>query len=543
MRQWIQRTLPMVADSSDGLPPLIASLLRPEAYPHPVEAVQLVETHISWVLLTGHWAYKIKKPIDLGFVQAGCLSQRQHFCREELRLNRRLAPDLYCAVVSVLGPAERARISLVEAADGLIEPAVRMRQFPARSLLSRCLADGVPRSSFAQLAEDLARFHRRAEAAPVGGRFGNVEAVVEPVETNLRVLEEEVSSATSRHLLARHRAWLASEASRLGPRFRERLRDGAIRECHGDLHCGNVHRRDDGSLEVFDAIDFNPGLRWIDPISEMAFLAMDLQVLGEPAAAACLLNRWLECSGDYAGMDLWRWYSAYRAMVRAKVTALRQRQAPNPANQDEMERYLARAAAMESAPGGGLVLMHGLSGSGKSFCSEQLVASLPALRLRSDLERARAFGRLPGQESWRHDADPYSPEVNAWLFGQHLPALTQRLLSSGFHVIVDATFLRQRERQQMLSLASRLQRPAWIVACHCSDATAAQRLIRRQQQGRDPSEADLAIRQRQQRWLEPLVGSERSRCLPFDEGDDPEALAVQLRQRLRADAASLRNKG
>jgi len=184
----------MVADSCDGLPPLIAALLLPEAYPHPVEAVQLVETHISWVLLTGNWAYKIKKPIDLGFVQAGCLSQRQHFCREELRLNRRLAPDLYCAVVSVLGPAERARISLVEAAEGLIEPAVRMRQFPAPSLLSRCLADGVPRSSFEQLAEDLARFHHQAEAAPVGGRFGSIDAVVEPVETNLRVLEEEMRS-------------------------------------------------------------------------------------------------------------------------------------------------------------------------------------------------------------------------------------------------------------------------------------------------------------------------------------------------------------
>jgi len=529
----------MVADPSHTLPTLIKALLRPEAYSHPVQELQLVETHISWVVLTGRWAYKIKKPVNLGFVQASQLEQRLHYCREELRLNRRLAPELYRAVLPVIGPEATARIlpcdleSYQQQGGDLIEATVQMKQFPAASLLSSYLQQNpLPESCFETLAEELATFHLQAGRASSEGRLGSVEAVVEPVRTNLRVLEEQGGQAPLSRSLHLHRSWTSREANRLQHRFQERLLDGAIRECHGDLHCGNIHRRQDGSLEVFDAIDFNPSLRWIDPISEMAFLSMDLQALGHPDAAAIVLNRWLECTGEYGAMDLWRWYFAYRAMVRAKVNALRHRQASDPKTWQSMEAYIARASAMEAPPRGGLVLMHGLSGSGKSTVSRILLAALPAVRLRSDLERARAFGRLPLQPGWRTETDPYSPEVNDWLFGTHLPLLTQRMLSSGFHVIVDATFLRKRERQRMLSLAKQHGHPALIVACDCSDATAIERIRQRQAEGRDPSEADLTVRERQKHWLEPLDERERQRTVQIGEHDELHDLAARLKQRL-----------
>jgi aminoglycoside phosphotransferase family enzyme len=535
----------MLADSPDaqtpyGQPPLIKALLRPEAYPHPVESVQLVETHISWVLLTGLWAYKIKKPIDLGFVQAATFEQRLHYCREELRLNQRLAPDLYAAVDSVVGPAESARILACDPDQArrnqqdLLEATVRMHQFPSRSLLSNCLNEPLPDSCFEELADSLAQFHHQAARATSTGPLGTASAVIEPVQTNLLVLDQRTPKGPIHAALARHRTWTEQESKRLSPRFQQRLEAGAIRECHGDLHCGNIHRRADGKLEVFDAIDFNPGLRWIDPISEIAFLVMDLQVQQQSGAGAILLNRWLECSGDYRAMDLWRWYFAYRAMVRAKVTAVRQGQQPNATLMGRVSDYIERAAQMEQPAKGGLVLMHGLSGSGKSTLSRFLVGALPALRVRSDLERARAFGRLPLQVGWRTDPDPYSAEVTAWLFEQRLPELVESLLSSGsgFDVIVDATFLRRREREWMRLLAKRMDRAMVILHCQCSDATASTRIQQRQALGRDPSEADCSVRERQKQWLEPLDLQEQAQSVVFQEGDRPSNLLPVLRSKL-----------
>ena len=522
-------------------PSLIQALLRPEAYPHPVQAVELIETHISWVLLTGVFAYKIKKPIDLGFVQAATLRQRLHYCHEELRLNRRLAADLYLGVVAVVGSSDQACILASPnppLGDSMLEVAVKMRQFAPDQLLSTALAHHphtVGSAALTNLAWTLGRFHRLAPSASPEGPFGMPAQVIEPVMTNLSVLNRLVSDPNQRDQLEQHWRWTEQQQHHLWARFEARHQEGEIRECHGDLHCGNIRLTDQGELEVFDAIDFNPNLRWIDPISEMAFLVMDLQIRHARSLAMTTLNAWLECTGAYAGMDLWRWYHAYRAMVRAKVSALQMDQS-QPASsiqrlRHDLSLYLQTASDDEAPALAGLVLMHGLSGSGKSTLSAQLCVSLEAIRIRSDRERRRAFEPSATAPAL-FTGDPYRAEISRWLFDHHLPKLTERCLMSGFVVIVDATFLRQRERQTMLDLAARHNRPTAIVHCSCTDAIARVRLAQRSQRDDDPSEADIGVRQRQQHWLEPLAAHEHARTVHADASTPLWAVERALKQLL-----------
>ena len=536
--------------TNQNQPALIQALMKPEAYPHPVKVVELVETHISWVLLTGSYVYKLKKAVHLDFVDATTLKQRLHFCQEELRLNRRLAPDLYLGVTRILGPVDRAKVfdenleSIDPSTKGVVEIAVKMRQFPVSRLLSVYLSDGVLKTeSLKRLAFDLAEFHLSVNTAVADGDFGGFDAVINPVHANLRVLDQLTLPEPLDLWLEEHRAWINSMQSELALRFEQRLNAGAIRECHGDLHVGNIHLNNDGRLEVFDAIDFNPSLRWIDPISEMAFLVMDFQVHDHQGDAMVILNEWLEHTGDYKAFDLWPWYSAYRALVRAKVSGLQWQQLCSQSQHDSVDHqrlqrlrkdlnlYIQRAREVQLTKAPGIVLMHGLSGSGKSFLSEQLYQQLPAIRLRSDVERQRAFGRRPLQKTLGFEkgsmtrggstplfqGDLYRPEVTNWLFDQCLPSLTQCCLSSGLTTIVDATFLRERERQRMFALAREQGCPIAIVACECSDSTAQERIATRMGMGTDPSEADLSVRELQKAWIQPLTSYEQDLTVSFTE--------------------------
>lgn len=527
-----------MAAASEGQPPLIQALLRPGAYPHPVKTVELVETHISWVLLTGTFAYKIKKPVRLSFVDAATLAQRVHFCQEELRLNRRLAPSLYLDVVPVLGPEVDATMGAIPLAPASsdphnhtqspshpahpwIEAAVKMRQFSPNDLLAKQLKENrIDHDQLRTLAWTLGRFHQEAAVASNESPYGRPNSVCEPVFTNLSTLDALVKDPQQRALLAGHRHWAEAEQDRLAPRFWARQRSGNIRECHGDLHCGNIRSQTMGDLEVFDAIDFNPGLRWIDPISEMAFLVMDLGLRGSQQQALELLNAWLECTGAYDGLDLWPWYCAYRAMVRAKVSALQASPTTTAERlqilKADLELYLKTAAANEHPPHGALVLMHGLSGSGKSHLSHQLIGPLKAIRIRSDRERARAFDACGGQPP-QFTGDRYRPQVSQWLFHEQLPRLVEPALLSGYSVIVDATFLRQTERHVLTSLAKRMNRPWAIVHSHCSDATAQRRLEQRHREGTDPSEADMSVRLQQHQWIQALTDHELEHTVMADD--------------------------
>ncbi len=494
---------------------MVGSLLRPAAYGHSVApgGPQLLETHLSWVLLSGPYAYKLKKPVAFGFVDFSTAERREQACRDELRLNRRLSPERYLDLVPVYGPAETASfVAPVDTPPGSNRPAaviawaVRMVQFDQSQLLPAALAAGqVDQAAIRELAARLARFHRDAAIAGSGTPWGKPEAVVQPVLDNLTALAD-CPAATS--VLAPLASWINTQAKALTAWFEQRQSDGHIRECHGDLHLGNMLLGPAG-IEVFDALEFSESLRWIDPISEMAFLVMDLAVRGRADLGSLLLNGWVEATGDGAGLRGWAWYSVYRALVRAKVSWLRLKQphlAPSERSQlqTELGRYLTLAMDWIQRQPQPLLLMHGLAGSGKSTIAAQLSRRLGAVVFRSDVERKRLFGLWGVSPTRQLQGELYGPEASRHLYGIALPALVEAASAGGLAVIVDACFLRRSERQRMVGLAGQLGIPVQIVVCEAPEPTLRQRLLERAAAGTDPSDANAEVLERQHQWLEPL---------------------------------------
>jgi aminoglycoside phosphotransferase family enzyme/predicted kinase len=505
---------------------LIEALLQPAAYDHPVRCVELIETHISWILLTGEYAYKLRKPVNLGFVDFSTPERRHWFSLEELRLNRRLAPELYVEVRSIHGPVRSAHLG---GTGAVIDTVVKMRQFSQSQLLPAVLERGELRSDHLEhLAGDLARFHADAAVATADSGFGSALAVTAPALENLKVLEQLAPERLERLPLA---AWTRAEAARLQEHFQQRLLQGAVREGHGDLHLGNM-LFSGGRIRVFDCLEFSPTLRWIDVSSDMAFLAMDLRQRGRSDLAGVVLHHWLEASGDYDGLRAWRWYRVYRALVRAKVAALRLNQSRDAAAAEscrrELGRYLEVASASAEAPQGRLVICHGVSGSGKSDLARRLCRQLGWIRLCSDIERRRLFGRWGSlMPATPLHGDPYQPEVSELLYGELLLTVAEQIVDAGESLIVDATFLRRGDRLRFQRLAERRAAGFRILDCRVGKDLAEARIRRRQQQGFDPSEADLQVLRAQWDQREALGSDESVYSVVVENTDDLSSEAWQ----------------
>ncbi|MDH4217121.1 MAG: phosphotransferase, partial [Gallionella sp.] len=356
-------------------PPLICALQAdPACYNHAVDKVQLIETHISWVLLTGEFAYKIKKPVNLGFLDFSTLPSRQQACDEEVRLNRRLAAEFYLGVVAISGSPEAPRIGSLYGGEqrDAFEYAVKMRQFPPDATLDRLSERGeLGTAQIDLLAARLARFHLgECTIAPADSPWGEPEAIAQPVADNFEILAKHLCDREHHQQLARLQSWSDAEYQLLAPLMRERKRYGMVRECHGDLHLGNLAWAG-GQLIIFDCIEFSPALRWIDVISEVAFCYMDLIHRQHRDLAFRFLNAWLEASGDYRGMALLRYYAVYRAMVRAKVAALRAAQSAG--DYAEVSECLQLAEQLAKAAPPQLWITHGLSGCGKTTLSQSVL--------------------------------------------------------------------------------------------------------------------------------------------------------------------------
>jgi uncharacterized protein len=298
------------------------------------KSVRLVETHISWVLLAGHYAYKIKKAVDLGFLDYSSLDARHYYCAEEIRLNRRLAPGIYLNVIAIGGSADNPALGQQPA----LEYAVRMRRFAASRQLDRlALGNKISAQHIDSLAATIARFHGNLPAAAVDSSFATGDAVRRDALQNFEQLHDLLADHGDADKLAALRRASDSEYSACRGVFEQRLLQGYVRECHGDLHLGNIVLIDDQPVP-FDCIEFNPALRWIDVMSEVAFTVMDLLHHQRASLAWRFLNAWLESSGDYSGIRVLRFYLAYRAMVRAKVSAIRSLPAPQAGGLDHHPR-------------------------------------------------------------------------------------------------------------------------------------------------------------------------------------------------------------
>lgn len=459
-----------------------------------------IDTHISTVILAGDAAFKIKKPVNLGFLDFSTLAKREFACREELRLNRRLAPSIYVGVSPVTGtPAA----PVVGGQGPAIDWAVRMRRFDPAAVLSERL-ELIDAALLQQLANDVACFHRDIAISPQNAQYGDPAVVLASMLQNFGFVEN-----MDPERVARIRAWTRETFATLRPLIDERKSAGHIRECHGDLHLGNIALID-GRAVVFDAIEFNPSLRWIDTIDDAAFLCMDLRERGLVEQATCWLDHYLEQGGDYAGLGLLRFYEVYRAMVRAKIAAIRltQRDLDGAGRRDAEETcagYLTFAEQRSRPLRGGIVLMHGVSGSGKSRVSEEIRRSLPALRLRSDVERKRGLGIDPTRTA---PTSAYDREWTARTY-QALLEHTRAMVSAGEVAVVDATFLRTAQREPFLALAETSGVPLVIVVCDAPAPVLRQRIATRAGEETNVSDADLSVLEAQLREREPLSQSER----------------------------------
>lgn len=490
--------------------PLIQALLTcPDCYDHPVAQIRLIETHISWVLLTGEYAYKIKKPVNLGFLNFSTLALRRQDCEDEVRLNRRLAPEIYLGMIAISGSPDAPRLN----GSGIpVEYAVKMRQFPPESTLDQLSERGeLSSEQIDRLAARLARFHlSECDPAPADSPWGEPDTVAQPVAENFRLLMEQSSESRQLQYLQN---WSITEHRRLQPLMRERKRHGWVRECHGDLHLGNLAWTN-GDLVIFDCLEFNPALRWIDIISEVTFCYMDLLHRGHDELALRFLNAWLETTGDYEGLTLLRYYAVYRAMVRAKVAALRAGQMTN-GPEDETKDYrtelksclqLAERLSQHKPPA--LWITHGLSGSGKTTLTQSLLQQHGMIRLRSDVERKR----LAGQDALAHSREGigeglYSPSTSRRTY-RHLAHLAEILLNAGWPVIIDAACLEHWQRDLFRDLSQRLGVSFRILDIQADPATLRERVTRRMEQGGNVSDANLNVLQHQLETSQPLNQSE-----------------------------------
>jgi uncharacterized protein len=503
---------------------LIQSLMCPNVFDHSVDTIKLIETHISWVILTGKYVYKIKKACNLGFLDFSSLEKRRYFCDEELRLNRRLAAPLYIDVIPITGKPEQP---VLRGNGKIIEYAIKMIQFPQQAQLDNMLTEGkVENHHIDAYAQMTARFHCNAESTSAETTFGSpdhIQHAVARIIDQIRRLQEATYYNT---LINELEDWCKSALKTLTPLFEKRKRDGFIRECHGDMHLRNLVWFGERPL-AFDCLEFDPDLRWIDILSEIAFLVMDLDSRKHQNLAYRFLNAYLEHTGDYNGMPVFRYYLVYRALVRAMVNGIRceQRDISKPEQKIAAEAFynylkLAQSYCRSAKPV--LIITHGLSASGKSTLSQLLLEQIGALRIRSDVERKRMFGLLGGLNSHlimnaeTHNLENmqqiYSLAANARTYTT-LAKLAEKVLEGCFPVIIDAAFLLHEERASFRNLAHK-KKISFIILVFAAHADTLRKRI--QERKNDISDANLAVLEMQLKASKPLQDVELPCCVTID---------------------------
>ena len=489
-----------------NLPPLIQALLQPQRYPGAVLQVELVQTHISWVLLAGEFAYKFKKPLKLPFLDFSTLAQRQVCCTDELRLNRRFAPDLYVDVVGIFNtPHDPQWVGGGEP----IEYAVKMRRFDETARLDRVCARGeLKPGHLSDLADTVVAFHATAAVAPQASRFGLASEVMAPARDNFADLRRLMPQEPLQARLAALQAWTEAQFQQLAPLMEARKRTGHVRECHGDLHLANMVLIG-GGVRMFDCLEFNEDLRWIDVANEIAFTYVDLLAHDQPGLATWFVNEVWSRSGDYEAAQLLRFYAVYRALVRAKVAAIRTTQTHG--DPSEVLAHIALAERLVAPPPARLVITHGLSGCGKTVASNALLMGdvhASNLRLRSDVERKRLHGLGSTDHSGSAtNAGIYAADAHLQTYAR-LRELADLLLRAAWSVVVDAAFLKRADRDAFRMLARERSVAFSILAPQATPAQLRARILARSAHGCDASEATLEVLEQQMRTLEPLASDE-----------------------------------
>ena len=485
--------------------------LRSSGVLGPPDSIKLVETHISWVLLTRKYAYKIKKPVNLGFLDFTTASSRKYYCDEELRLNRRLAPDLYLKVVTISGSPETP---VIDNSKTGFDFAVKMRRFDRDCELAHVIETDIDLSGpFRELARTLVEFHRNANIADPGSNYGVESTLRQHAGDNFSCVADELEDAVLMEKLGRLQQWTMASFRQNHDLFEQRKQTGRVRECHGDLHLGNLVLLDH-RIVPFDCLEFSESLRWIDTASEVAFLFMDLCARNREQLAWPFLNQYLEFSGDYGILGIFRHYLVYRAMVRFKVTCLSKTGKDiNPVARNYL--LLAEKFAYQSLPLQ-LIVTHGLSGCGKTWLTDRILESAPVIRIRTDLLR-KLDDKLAPESIGRSGsvADRYSEYGRSRVYAR-AAKVADSIMDAGYPVVVDATFLHKKHRDQFRKLAAHRDYSFRILDVDATFCTLVNRIRDRTRINQDDSEADVDVLISQMKSLEPLEKFELQDTIKVD---------------------------
>ncbi|MBX3026787.1 AAA family ATPase [bacterium] len=521
------------------LPPVVRAMLEPGFYPAPPASVELRQTHISYVLLAGDQVYKLKKPVRFAFLDFSTLARRRHFCAEEVRLNRRLADDVYRGVLAIVPRDGGFALAPADAADA-VEYAVHMRRLPeARVLASLLDAGGADAALIDRIAARLAAFHAAAETSPAIARGGDPAEIARLMDEDFAEVAALHGDTISADDDAAIQGWCHARLAALAPLLRRRQVSGRIRDGHGDLHAEHVYCLESGELVIVDCIEFNPAFRRRDVAADLAFLAMDLACHGRDDLAARLVASYAGQTDDPELPALIPFYACQRAYIRGKVDSLKSREAEvAPADaaaaRASAVRHFALALRYTWGDAPPLVVVCGLSGSGKSTVAAALAARTGFVHLNSDRTRKALAGLAPTE---RGGPELYTPERSAATYAA-LHDGAGAALAAGRGAIIDATFQRREHRDRAAAVARAAGAPLLFVECRADDAETRRRLARRGARADDPSDADWAVYQRQRATYEPLADDEPH--LTIDTSRPAAAVLAEIEAALRRALATPR---
>ncbi|MEG3437202.1 AAA family ATPase [Pannus brasiliensis CCIBt3594] len=487
---------------------LIETLTNPDFYPHPVTSpVKVIQTHASIVFLTGDLAYKIKKPVDYHFLDFSTLEKRKECIDRELSLNQSTAPDIYREVLPITESAGKVTLN----GDGeIIEYVLKMNQFPQECLLSQRFDRGeLTEAEIESLGKKIARFHQRARTDEYITRFGELETIEQAFEENYRQTEKYIDTVQIRQQFEETKTFTDNFFLDRGDWLRERQEQGKIRECHGDLHLNNMCLWR-GEIQLFDRVEFNESFRFVDTMYDVAFTAMDLTARGRPDFANLFLNTYLERVGDWEGLKVLSLYLSRQSYVRAKVNSfLLDGDTFSETIRETARQYYHLAWEYTRPRSGRLIVLSGLSGSGKSTVAREIAKKLDGIRIRSDAVRKHLAGIDLDD---RGSIELYTPEMSARTFDR-LAELARILLPLGYTVILDAKYDRAIWREPLRALAGSIGVPFHIVHCHAPLSVLLDRIEKRIG---DISDATTEVLLAQIEKTEPFTDSEQPYLISVD---------------------------
>lgn len=499
-----------------AVPTFIEQMMQPGFYPHPVtEPIQLIQTHVSYVFLAGDYAYKVKKPVNFGFLDFSTLEARKHFCSEEFRMNQPNAPEIYLEVLPITQTGDKF---VLGGASEPVEYVLKMCQFPQEALFIEMFEQGkLTEGHMEELGRVVAQFHAKAETNDYIRSFGEVPKIREAIDENYQQTEKYIGGPQTQQQFDETKDFTDRFFEQQQELFATRRENNSIRECHGDLHLRNICLWHD-KIQLFDRIEFNEPFRFVDVMYDVAFAVMDLEARGSKNLGNAFLNTYVEQTGDWEGLQVLPLYLSRQAYVRAKVTSflLDDPGVPDEAKQEAAavaSDYYRLAWEYTKRNEGRLILMSGLSGSGKTTVARHLARRLGAIHLRSDAVRKHLAG-IPLEQQGEDEL--YTPAMSEKTYGRLLE-LGIKLASQGFAVILDAKYDRQGFREEAIARSQSSQLPVHIIHCTAPEDVLRDRLLSRTG---DVSDATADLLTQQQAAAQAFTEEEQSLVTTLDTTQD-----------------------